>query len=69
MRGRLGDSKNSGFEDLGRSVGRIVDSAIESNDFKELNEAVTKAISKALDTGAQAIRTLGDANLEDTTAP
>ena len=52
----MGDSKNSGFEDLGRSVGRIVDSAIESNDFKELNEAVTKAISKALDTGAQAIR-------------
>ena len=63
----MGDSNSSGFEDLGRSVGRIVDSAIESNDFKELNEAVSKAIGKALNTSAEAIRgsLSGDNKKED----
>ncbi len=52
----MGNNQNSELEEFGKKVEEIIDSAINSSDYKQLSETINKAIEKAIDTGSQALR-------------
>ena len=43
-------NKNQDWDDLGRSIQDIVDRAVNSRDFQKLNQTVSQAVGKAVDT-------------------
>lgn len=44
------------WEDLGDTISEIIDSAINSHDFHKLNQTVTRAVNKAVDSSNDAVR-------------
>lgn len=49
-------SYNSGLDDLGDAIEAIIDRAVNSKDFKNLDETIRKAVNSAVDTGSDAVR-------------
>ena len=49
-------SYNSGLDDLGDAIEAIIDRAVNSRDFKNLDETIRKAVNSAVDTGSDAVR-------------
>lgn len=48
--------ENWKLEDLGRNIQQIVDSAVNSSDYKKLNHTIRQAVEKVVDMGADAVR-------------
>ena len=60
----MGNNSMNELEEFGRKVSDIVDSAVNSSDFRQLNETISRTIEKAIDTGSEALKdalTGGDA--------
>lgn len=49
-------NRSGDWDDLGRTIGDIVDNAINSRNYRELNETICDALSKAVDEGGEALR-------------
>lgn len=47
---------NQDWEDLGRNIQDIIDQAINSQDYRKLNQAITRTVSHAMDVGGEAVR-------------
>ena len=47
---------NQDWDALGRDIQRIVDQAVRSQDYQQLNQAIHQAIDRAVDAGSDAIR-------------
>ncbi len=47
---------NQDWDELGRDIQRIVDQAVRSQDYQQLNQAIHQAIDRAVDAGSDAIR-------------
>lgn len=52
----MGNNNMNELEDFGKMVADIVDSAVNSSDFRQLNETVSRTIEKAIDTGSEALK-------------
>lgn len=55
--------KNQSWDDLGQTIERIVDRAVNAHDFESLNRTVTQTLEKALDLGGKTIQKVADAGL------
>lgn len=44
------------WEDLGDTIADIVDRAVKSKDYQRLNQTITQAVNKAVDSGGEAVR-------------
>ena len=49
-------SYNDSLDDLGDAIDAIIDRAINSKDFQNLDETIRKAVNTAVDTGSEAVR-------------
>ena len=49
-------SYNKSLDDLGRSIEEIIDRAVSSQDFQQLNQTIRQAMNTAVDTGGDAVR-------------
>lgn len=49
-------SHNSSLDDLGDAIDAIIDSAIKSQNFQNLDETIRRTVNSAVDTGAEAVR-------------
>lgn len=49
-------SYNDSLDDLGDAIDAIIDRAINSKDFQNLDETIRKAVNSAVDTGSEAVR-------------
>lgn len=49
-------NQNGDWDDLGRTIGNIVDAAVNSKNYRELNETICDALAKAVDEGGDALR-------------
>lgn len=49
-------SYNDSLDDLGNAIDAIIDRAINSKDFQNLDETIRKAVNSAVDTGSEAVR-------------
>ncbi len=49
-------SYNDSLDDLGDAIDAIIDRAINSTDFQNLDETIRKAVNSAVDTGSEAVR-------------
>ena len=47
---------NQDWEDLGRNIQDIIDQAINSQDYRKLNQTITRTVSHAMDVGGEAVR-------------
>ena len=47
---------NQDWEDLGRNIQNIIDQAINSQDYRKLNQTITRTVSHAMDVGGEAVR-------------
>ncbi|HAL87661.1 MAG TPA: 5-bromo-4-chloroindolyl phosphate hydrolysis protein [Clostridiales bacterium] len=47
---------NQDWEDIGRSIQNIIDQAINSQDYRKLNQTITRTVGRAIDAGGQAVR-------------
>ena len=47
---------NRELEDLGRSVQKIVDRAVNSSDYQKLGETIRQTVGRAVDLGSDAVR-------------
>lgn len=47
---------NGQWDDLGRTIEKIVDDAVNSRNYRELNQTICGAFSKAVDSGSEALR-------------
>ena len=56
---------NQDWDALGRDIQRIVDQAVRSQDYQQLNQAIHQAIDRAVDAGSDAIRR----TVDNTTRP
>lgn len=50
-----------GWENLGDTISEIVDSAVNSHDFRKLNQTVTRAVNKAVNSSNEAFRAASEA--------
>ena len=55
--------KNQNWDDLGQTIERIVDSAVNKHDFDSLNKTVTQTLEKAVDLGGKTIQKAADVSL------
>lgn len=51
----------SDWEDLGDSIERIIDRAVSSHDYQQLNQTIRQTVSRAANSGSEAIRQVVDA--------
>ncbi len=49
-------SNYSGLDDLGNVIESIIDQAVNSQDFQQLNQTIRQALNTAVDTGSDAVR-------------
>lgn len=49
-------SYNNGLDELGNSIEAIIDRAVSSQDFQQLNQTIRQALNSAVDTGGDAVR-------------
>ena len=47
---------NQDWDDLGRNIQEIVDRAVNSQDYRKLNQTITQAVGRAVDMGSEAVR-------------
>ena len=47
---------NHEFEDLGKKIQDIVDNAVNSNSYHELNRTINQTVNKAIDSGSEALK-------------
>ena len=47
---------NQDWEDLGRNIQDIIDQAVNSQDYRKLNQTITRTVSHAMDVGGEAVR-------------
>lgn len=47
---------NQDWEDLGRNIQNIIDQAVNSQDYRKLNQTITRTVSHAMDVGGEAVR-------------
>ena len=47
---------NQNWEDLGRNIQDIIDQAINSQDYRKLNQTITRTVGRAIDVGGEAFR-------------
>ena len=47
---------NQDWEDLGRNIQNIIDQAINSQDYRKLNQTITRTVSHAMDVGGETVR-------------
>lgn len=52
---------NLDWEDLGRSIESIVNRAVNSHDYRKLDQTIRQAVGKAVDMGSDAVRKAADA--------
>lgn len=53
---------NRDWDDLGRSVQDIIDRAVNSHDYQQLNETIRQVVDVAMDLGGEALRKVKDAS-------
>lgn len=51
-----GNQQNMDWDALGRNIEDIIDRAVNSQNYQKLNQTITQAVEKAIDTGNQSIR-------------
>ena len=65
------DIQNSNWDEMGKSVDRLVDEAVESQDFKDLSasisEVVNEVISRVMDSGSEAVKSFSAGLKTDST--
>ena len=49
-------NQNQDWEVLGRNIQEIIDQAINSQDYRTLNQNVTRTVNHAIDVGGEAVR-------------
>lgn len=49
-------SYNRNLDDLGDAIEAIIDRAVSSQDFQQLNQTIRQALNTAVDTGGDAMR-------------
>jgi len=49
-------SYSGNLEDLGDAIESIIDSAVRSQNFQNLNQAISDCVNAAVDTGSEAVR-------------
>ena len=49
-------SYNNGLDELGNTIEAIIDRAVSSQDFQQLNQTIRQALNSAVDTGGDAVR-------------
>ena len=47
---------NNGLDELGNTIEAIIDRAVSSQDFQQLNQTIRQALNSAVDTGGDAVR-------------
>ena len=60
---------NQDWDALGRDIQRIVDQAVRSQDYQQLNQTIHQAIDRAVDAGSDAIRRAVDNTARPTQRP
>ena len=60
---------NQDWDALGRDIQRIVDQAVRSQDYQQLNQTIHQAIDRAVDAGSDAIRRAVDNTTRPTQRP
>ena len=60
---------NQDWDTLGRDIQRIVDQAVRSQDYQQLNQAIHQVIDRAVDAGSDAIRRAVDNTTRPTRRP
>ena len=60
---------NQDWDALGRDIQRIVDQAVRSQDYQQLNQTIHQAIDRAVDAGSDAIRRAVDNTTRPTRRP
>lgn len=53
-------SNYSGLDDLGNVIESIIDQAVNSHDFQQLNQTIRQALNTAVDAGSDAVRRAAD---------
>ena len=48
--------QNQDWDALGRNIQEIIDQAINSQDYRKLNQTITRTVSRAVDAGGEAVR-------------
>ena len=48
--------ENHEFEDLGDKIQDIIENAVNSKDFKKMNQSINQTLNKAIDTGSEALK-------------
>lgn len=59
----MAQSHNRDWEDLGDTIQDIIDRAVRSQNYQELNETITKAVGQAIDLGSDAVKKVIDPRL------
>ena len=49
-------SNNQDWEALGRNIQDIIDQAVNSQDYRKLNQTITRTVNHAIDVGGEAVR-------------
>ena len=52
--------QNQDWEDIGRSIQNIIDQAVNSQDYRKLNQTITRTVGRAIDVGGEAVRRAAD---------
>lgn len=47
---------NLDWDDLGSSIQKLVDQAVNSHDYQKLNQTIRQAVDRAVDMSGQAVR-------------
>ena len=53
-------SHNINLDDLGNTIENIIDRAVSSRDFQQMNQTICQVLNTAVDTGADAVRRAAD---------
>lgn len=49
-------NNNQDWEAIGRNIQEIIDQAINSQDYRKLNQTITRTVNRAIDVGGEAVR-------------
>ena len=53
-------NNNQDWEALGRNIQQIIDQAVNSQDYRKLNQTITRTVNRAVDVGGEAVRRAAD---------
>ena len=53
-------NSNQDWEALGRNIQDIIDQAVNSQDYRKLNQTITRTVNRAVDVGGEAVRRAAD---------